>query len=400
MKTGHYLTISGTFLALVVGAVAEIPLLRPEERQAVESQTDAFNATLTPLIREAAASTVRIWSGTRRLAYGTVVGDGALVLTKWSELARARGDLRIEAAGSELRAVNIKGVYADEDLVLLSIEGEPLVPVKWFFETPPLGGFLAAPQPDGRPAAFGVVSVLERNLRVTDQSYLGVLGDPDFDGPGVKIAEVQPESAAAAVGLRSGDVILRVRERPVTGLFELRNALSGIAPGQKVPLIVNVNGKERTFEVLLGNRPQLPQFPAPRLEQMKRMGGPISRVGDSFSRVIQSDMRPKPNQIGGPVVDMQGRVIGITVARADRTRSFVMPSTAVADLLKRQPEDPELAAATVARRMEEMIPARDEPPRALRAAPPNPERMRRHLSDMQRLMELMREEMDALEVDQ
>jgi S1-C subfamily serine protease len=378
--------------------LAEVPLLRPEEKAAVDQQTDSFNASITPVVREAAKSTVRIWSGNRRLAYGTVVGDGSRILTKWSELSRA-GSLRVEAAGSELRAVKLEGVYAEEDLALLSIEGEPLIPVKWFFESPALGRFLAAPQPDGRPAAFGVVSVLERNLRQTDQAYLGVLGDPDFEGPGVKIAEIQPESGAAAAGLRAGDVILRIRERPVTGLFELKNALSDISPGQTITILANVNGTEKSFEVLLGNRPQLPQFPGARLQQMERMGGQISRVNDSFSRVIQSDMRPKPNQIGGPVVDLQGRVIGVTMARAGRTRSYVMPAAAVEELLKKAPEDPALAGARLAAENEAMMPAREGPGGGAepQGAAGNPDRLRRHLSDMQRLMELMEEEMQALE---
>jgi len=395
MKFPVALTISA---ALAVTAFAEIPLLRPEEKAAVEMQTDSFNNSITPVVREAAKSTVRIWSGNRRLAYGTVVGDGSRILTKWSELARA-GTLRVEAAGSELRAVKLEGVYAGEDLALLSIEGEPLIPVKWFFESPALGRFLAAPQPDGRPAAFGVVSVLERNLRQTDQAYLGVLGDPDFEGPGVKIAEIQPESGAAAAGLRAGDVILRVHERPVTGLFELKNALSGISPGQTITILANVNGSEKSFDILLGNRPRLPQFPGARLQQMERMGGQISRVNDSFSRVIQTDMRPKPNQIGGPVVDLQGRVIGITMARAGRTRSYVMPATSVVELLRKAPEDPALATARLAAENAAMMPARDGPRvgPAPQGAAANPDRLRRHLSDMQRLTELMEQELEALE---
>ena len=58
--------------------------------------------------------------------------------------------------------------------------GTPLTPVKWSTESPVLGAFLATPQPNGKPAAFGVVSVLERNLRETDQAYLGVEGDPSI----------------------------------------------------------------------------------------------------------------------------------------------------------------------------------------------------------------------------
>ena len=77
----------------VAVAQDDIPMLRPEERQAVDTQTDEFNQALTPILKTAAKSTVRVWAGNRRLAYGTVIGDGHKILTKWSEVARAAGNL-------------------------------------------------------------------------------------------------------------------------------------------------------------------------------------------------------------------------------------------------------------------------------------------------------------------
>ena len=393
MKPIVYLIIA-LGLPNALRAQNDIPLLLPEERQAVDTQADEFNEAIKPAIATAAKSTVRVWSGSRRLAYGTVVGDGRKILTKWSEVARARGDLRVDA-GDESRAVKLAGVYQDEDLVLLEIEGKPLTPVSWSFEVPKLGGFLAAPQPDGRLAAFGVVSVLSRNLRDTDLAYLGVVGEAGFTGQGVEIKDVDEKSGAHAAGLKPGNVILKVGERPISGLLELKNALIGVTPGAKVSLLVKADGGENKIEVTLGNRPQLPQYANGRLEQMERMGGQVSQVRDSFTQVIQTDMRPKPNQVGGPVVDLQGRVLGITMARADRTRSFVMPAAAVVDLLKKEAGNPALAQV---RQEEKEVPAtpRGNAKRG-RAMPGGEDRMRRHLSDMQRLMDHLRLEMEALE---
>jgi serine protease Do len=393
MKPIVYLIIA-LGLPNALRAQNDIPLLLPEERQAVDTQADEFNEAIKPAIATAAKSTVRVWSGSRRLAYGTVVGDGRKILTKWSEVARARGDLRVDA-GDESRAVKLAGVYQDEDLVLLEIEGKPLVPVSWSFEAPGLGGFLAAPQPDGRLAAFGVVSVLSRNLRDTDLAYLGVVGEAGFTGQGVKIKDVDEKSGAHAAGLKPGNVILKVGERPISGLLELKNALIGVTPGAKVSLLVDADGGENKIEVTLGNRPQLPQYANGRLEQMERMGGQVSQVRDSFTQVIQTDMRPKPNQVGGPVVDLQGRVLGITMARADRTRSFVMPAAAVVDLLKKEAGNPAMAQV---RQEEKEVPAtpRGNAKRG-RAMPGGEDRMRRHLGDMQRLMDHLRLEMEALE---
>lgn len=393
MKPIVYLALA---LALPNTLVAQddIPLLLPEERQAVDDQAEAFNQAIQPILTEVAKSTVRVWSGSRRLAYGTVVGDGSRVLTKWSEIARARGDLRVDA-GEESRDVKLAGVYEDEDLVLLEVVGSPLTPVRWSFETPKLGGFLAAPQPDGRLAAFGVVSVLARNLKETDLAFLGVIGDPDYSGQGVRVRELAQDSGALAAGIKPGNVILKVGERPISGLLELKNALTGVAPGATVSLLVDVNGNEKKVSVLLGSRPKMPQYFGGRLEQMERMGGPISQVRDSFTNVIQSDMRPKPNQVGGPVVDLKGRVVGITMARADRTRSFVMPAAAVEALLKKEAGNPAIAQVRGPGEQAQ-LPTRGAAPRG-RAAAGGEDRMRRHLNDMQRLMEHMRMEMEALE---
>lgn len=390
------LPILGVFLLHSIAAAQDdIPLLRPEEQQAVEAQTDEFNQAIQPALTEAAGSTVRVWSGKRRLAYGTVIAENR-ILTKWSEIAAAP-NLRVEGAGGAVLAATVSGVYEDDDLAVLETTGGSLKPVRWALESPALGSFLAAPQPDGRPAAFGVVSVLERNLRETENAFLGVIGTLDFDGPGVRVEQISPDSGAAAAGIKPGDIILKVGDRPISGLMELKNSLVGVNPGSKVTIRVRSGNKERDAEVLLGNRPDIPQFPGQRLQQMERMGGPISRVRDSFTRVIQSDMRPRPDQVGGPVADLKGRVIGITIARADRTRSFIMPAAAVQKLLETAPRDPSLAQVRQPEQ-EPALPVRGmAAPRRGGMRPPSEEMLRRHLNEMQRLMDFMREEMDNLE---
>lgn len=395
-------------LALLPGvafAQDDIPLLRPDEKAAVEKQTRDFNTALTPTLQDAAKSTVRVWVGMRRAAYGTVIGDGKQIVTKWSEIATKRGEMRVEGAAGALRSVTVKGVYADEDIAVLEVEGEPLIPVKWNLDSPVLGAFIAAPMPDGRLAAFGVVSVLERNLRDTDQAYLGVVGATGFAGPGVKITEVDPKSGAAQAGLKSDDVILKIGNRVISGLSELKNALTGTQPGERVKVLLKSGKQEKIVEVILGNRPEFQQSANPRLMQMERMGGDISQVRGSFSHAIQTDMRIVPNQVGGPVVDLEGRAFGITLARADRTRSFVMPATALQELLKTPPQDPVLAKAQLQEKPREPQIVEQREPQAGPRAPQFPKgerdnsekRLRRHLSDMQRLMDRMSDEMEALE---
>lgn len=376
---------------------ADPPLLMPDEKQAVEKESAAFEKAIEPAIAAAAKSTVRVWSGARRVAYGTVVGDGTKILSKWSEIARSNGSLRVDVAGDEYRTVKVVGVYPEDDLILLEVEGKPLTPVKWNFETPKLGAFLAAPQPGGKLAAFGVVSVLERNLKATDLAYLGVRADPTFDGQGVKVGVVEPGTGAFAAGLEPGSIILKVGDQRLSGLLALKNALAGVAPGDSVPFLVETAGTAKIVDVTLGHRPKLPQFSGGRLQQMEHMGGDISQVRDGFTRAIQTDMRPRPNQIGGPVVNLKGEVVGITVARADRTRSFIMPAAAVVDLLKRPVGDPAVAQV---RKEEEEMPAAATAraiPRQRQSRAGSEARMRRQLEYLQRLTDQMNQEMNGIE---
>jgi S1-C subfamily serine protease len=128
---------------------------------------------------------------------------------------------------------------------------------------------------------------------------------------------------------------------------------------------------------------------------MEHMGGPISKVRDSFTRVIQSDMRPQPDQIGGPVADLQGRVVGITMARADRTRAFIMPGSAVETLLLKDSLAPALAKVRSNEEKSSLDLRKRVPQNGMQGG--DNERTRRHLSRMQRLLDHLRGEMVPFE---
>ncbi|MGA0845463.1 MAG: PDZ domain-containing protein [Luteolibacter sp.] len=399
MKASLRFLLAG-FLAIPsvsLHANEDIPLLRPGELAIVDAQQEDLIRAVTPVLSEAAQSTVRVWSGKSRLAYGTVIGDGAHVLSKWSELRGAEGQLRVESPGGELFSAAIVGVYQDDDLAVLELPGAQLTPVNWSEKTPKLGSFLAAPRPDGLLAGFGVLSVLERNLRETENAFLGVVGDTNFDGPGVMIRQILPDSGAAAADLAEGDVIRKVSGREISGLLELRNALVGREPGESVQLSIANGEGVREVDVVMGKRPEMPRFPDLRMRQMERMGGDISRVRDSFSSAIQSDMNLRPNQIGGPVVNLDGEVIGVSLARADRTRSLIMPSTRISKILKSEPQDPSEIREPDEALAEARLPRmRGRLPNDL-ADPRDPMRMRRHLSSVEQLLDFMFDEMRQLD---
>lgn len=408
--------VLGLVFALVLPAAAQrgraarmkdepdIPLQTTREAKDVDAQTHAFNTALEPALAAAAKSTVRIWAGESKLAYGTVFGDGTTILTKWSQIANRRSRLIVDAGDGNGRAVVIDRVYEDEDLAVLRLaRGEPLPAVKWSDATPSRGSFLAAAQPDGHIAGFGVLSVPARNLRETDQAFLGITGDIAYTGKGIRIEQVEKGSGAAKAGMKKGDVILKVGDRTTSGVMELRSAMTGLVPGSTVKILLMTPAGEKTVNVVLGNRTEYPGIPQARLNAMEQMGGPTSKVRDGFPHAAQTDMRLAPDQMGGPIVDLKGEVVGVLLARADRTRSFFMPAADIQAMLSQPGKGPDLAKVRTAETPQEMAQLMDQarPQRQGGAGQARPrisrQRLKKHFEDMEALMDYMNEEMRSLE---
>ena len=68
---------------------------------------------------------------------------------------------------------------------------------------------------------------------------------------GLLITAVEPGSAADAVGIEGGDVLLQVENAPITSSQELETALCAYAPGETVNLTVFRAGKQYSVTVIL-----------------------------------------------------------------------------------------------------------------------------------------------------
>ena len=72
-------------------------------------------------------------------------------------------------------------------------------------------------------------------------------------GSGAEIVKVESGGAADKGGLKVGDVITAVDDRPVTSSTELTAAVRSHAPGDKVTLTVRRGNDTQTIDVTLGS---------------------------------------------------------------------------------------------------------------------------------------------------
>ncbi|MFK7911474.1 MAG: PDZ domain-containing protein [Akkermansiaceae bacterium] len=314
--------------------------LTRQEKRTLQSQASSMFNALEPAVKNTSKHTVSIYTLGRRIAFGTAVRTKdakTAVLTKWSEVSQTRGPINIVTADGKTHAAIVAGVYPEHDLALVNTKAslDPLDLTN--SATPELGSFLALSRPDGKVEGIGVVSVQARSLREKDKAYLGVMMDFSQAGKdGVPLQRVMPDSAAMKAGLRNGDVIFSVDQNQITGAMEMRNILQRLEPGSEITVRYRRGKNENNATVQLGSRADnadIRRVPPERMNRMQSMGTKPSRVRSDFPSVIQSDMAVDSNDMGAPVVDLNGKLVGIAIARGSRIKTFMIPADTLVKVL-------------------------------------------------------------------
>jgi len=89
---------------------------------------------------------------------------------------------------------------------------------------------------------------------------------------GVLIAEVTDDSPAWKAGLKQGDVVLKLNGRKVDDVAELRNRIALTAPGTEISLDVLRNGKKKSVNVIIGEKPSQAVSLISRNEMLSKLG--------------------------------------------------------------------------------------------------------------------------------
>ena len=283
------------------------------------------------VVAPASRTTVRVLSDGIQSSLGVIVHANGYILTKASEM-----DGKLECVLPDGRRLPAEGfVQRDElDLALLRIEATNLPVVEWSDATAPgVGSWLATPNIDGDATAIGVVSVEPRQIPLS-QPVLGViLGSAPR---GVRVSDIRPGSGAARAGIRTNDIIESLNGRSTDSADTLTGLVLRMQPGDKVTLAVRRESELLSVIATLGDKLRLGD--QEQAELMDSLGGPLSRRRGGFSSVLQHDSVLRPRDCGGAVVDLDGKAVGVNIARASRVASYALPTAvvrpAVAEMLR------------------------------------------------------------------
>lgn len=291
----------------------------------------AISRLIAPSATKASDATVRITSNYRKVGLGTIVDPTGYILTKASELRKGLIFVTLKD-GTKYEAQTV-GVDNDSDLALLKINAFDLPAVKFASPTSKdVGSWVFAAGTENN--AVGVISADVRKLygieaepAKLNKGFLGIRVARELEDSvdGVVIGDVERTGGAYAARMRSGDTILKIGTTAVKRFNDLSKALEEYSPGDVVKVLYKRGEKESEVDVeLIGNE----QFD--RSVMQNKMGGALSSRRTGFPEILMHDTVIAPEDCGGPLVDLEGRVLGINIARAGRVETWALPGHLVA----------------------------------------------------------------------
>ena len=307
--------------------------IRKSGFRANSKQSEDFVSAFEPVVTSTCDAVVRIMNGKNQVALGTMLEKNGLILTKLSEL---KGQLQCKLSDGTTKKPTIVGIDPKTDLALLKVDvvDHPRANLE-DLPMPPVGSWLATVDQELVPVAVGIVSHGLREIPSTElnSAVIGIYPEDIADADGVRINVVMLDSPAEKAGLLVNDVIIAIDSEKILNHLELLEKLSHFEPGDEIVLKVKRGDKEIDFDVTLGKRRINPMME--RGNRQNRLGSTLSKRRDDFPLALQHDSTLNANQCGGPVVNLDGQVIGINIARDGRVSSLTLPNEIVIPIVNR-----------------------------------------------------------------
>ncbi|HEY9194733.1 MAG TPA: PDZ domain-containing protein, partial [Mucilaginibacter sp.] len=188
------------------------------------------------------------------------------------------------------------------------------------------GVFLISPQPDTASIASVLGSRTFDLQRKTSLAFSGATAA--HNSSPAKIYFVRANSLAAVADIKIGDVVKSINGTPVSNAGEYSAQMLRYWPGDTIVLQLDRSGTAFTKTILLTYPPEMKyNHPA------ENFAGGKSVRRDGFTGIYSHDGILKPSQCGGPVIDLEGRCLGINIARFSRVNSIIIPMNTVLTLV-------------------------------------------------------------------
>ncbi len=311
-------------VALTFGAISLQPANAQRFRGSNLRDNRSVHAELRKPVSVAAKSTVRVLLDDKAVALGCVVSESGEILTKAS-LLDGEGELKIRRTdGSVVDAIRLA---TDEkyDLGLIKAASGKFVAMEFHTDSKPqVGTIVGVPSEAGTVLGAGIISMETGQPRLRDSKRrvrMGVNVAP-AEGGGLTINEVVRDSAAARARVQKGDRLISIDGLKVNALNDLLAVLSKHKYGDRVRFRLDRDGNSKQGSILF------------RSPYDRWGGGEFSQRRFSFPKVVFHDVTIEPEECGGPLVDLNGRVVGLNISRALRVASYAIPATEI-DRLRR-----------------------------------------------------------------
>lgn len=273
-------------------------------------------------------SSAVIYQGRTELVYGVVITPDGDVLTKASEIHGIDGaKLAVAIDETKYTEVEILGIDPVWDVAHLKVKAKDLKPVVYApTSAVPQGTWVVANGATTRTkrrVLGGIVSAKIREIPTAGGAALGITlaeikkGAPDK----LVIEELNEKSGAKEAGLQPGDEITAIEGKPVKNREDIAKSLKDRKAGAIIKVTYRRKGESLTVDVRLMAREEM-------VDQMSRndqMSGEFSAHRSGFPRILQHDILGAKRSVGGPLLDLDGRCVGMNIARANRAESFAIP---------------------------------------------------------------------------
>lgn len=267
--------------------------------------------------------------------YGVVVSKDGHILTKASEID-GKEHLSLRVGDQLFTDVERLGVNDEWDVAVLKVSSNVVFTPVELSESDDveIGHWVVSNGSTSRSrrrVRVGIVGAVTRAIHTA--VVLGVqFGSGDEEK--LKIEKLSEENGAAKAGMKEGDVLLSAGGVQLKERTDLVKVLKDKNPGEKIAVEVMRDNKKLTFEVELMAR-SADEIRMDRNDQMSGGEEQLSKRRTGFARVIHHDTPLIKSSVGGPLLTLDGKCIGMNIARASRVATFAIPALELRGIIAR-----------------------------------------------------------------